>query len=96
MKSNLFKVDLASVETNILVVYVDRSKVDIKGLQKRLQMINKGDSVKVSVRCMSLNKDCIRFVLYWEIEESDVNAAIEKIQLVIREYDEKFKCKINS
>lgn len=91
MKSNLFKVDLASVQTNILLVYIDHTKVDIKELQRRLQTITKTDSVKVSVRCMSLNWNCIRFVLYWEINESDVNLAIEKIQLVIREYDEKFR-----
>ncbi|XP_018575365.1 probable low-specificity L-threonine aldolase 2 isoform X2 [Anoplophora glabripennis] len=91
MKSNIFKVDLATVQTNILLMYVDCSKVGIKELQRRLQTVLQTDSVKASVRCTSLNYNCVRFVLYWEITAEDVQLACEKIQLVIKEYDEKFK-----
>ncbi|CAH0564411.1 unnamed protein product [Brassicogethes aeneus] len=90
-KSNIFKVDLAHLHTNILLMYVDHSKVEIRDLQRRLQTVLTTDSVKASVRCTSLNHNCVRFVLYWEIQKEDVDKAIEKITLVIREYDEMFR-----
>lgn len=91
MKSNFFKVDLATVQTNILLMSVDRSKVEIRELQRRLQTVLETDSVKVSVRCTSLNAKCVRFVLYHEVTSEDVELACQKIQLVIQEYDDKFK-----
>ncbi|XP_074036047.1 uncharacterized protein isoform X1 [Leptinotarsa decemlineata] len=90
MKSNIFKVDRAKVQTNILLMYVDRNKVDIKELQRRLQTVLDTDSVRASVRCSSLKFDCVRFVLYHEITAEDVQLACDKIQLVIKEYDEIF------
>lgn len=90
-KSSIFKVDLAHVQTNILLMYVDRSKVEIRELQRRLQTVLKTDSVKASVRCTSLSPTCVRFVFYWEITEEDVKMAIEKITLVIKEYDNHFR-----
>ncbi|KAJ8922964.1 hypothetical protein NQ315_001510 [Exocentrus adspersus] len=90
-KSSIFKVDLATVQTNILLMYVDCSKVGIKELQRRLQTVLETDSVKASVRCTSLKYNCVRFVLYWEISAEDVQLACDKIQMVIREYDEKSK-----
>lgn len=87
MRSNLFKVDLATVQTNILLMYVDRSKVQIRELQRRLQTVLETDSVKASVRCTSLNANCVRFVLYHEVTSEDVELACQKIQLVIKEYD---------
>lgn len=91
MKSNIFKVDLNTVQTNILLMYIDRNKVQIKELQRRLQTVLKTDSVKASVRCSSLNWSCVRFVLYHEISDEDVQLVCDKIQLVIREYDEKWR-----
>ncbi|XP_030751929.1 probable low-specificity L-threonine aldolase 2 isoform X1 [Sitophilus oryzae] len=88
MHSNNFRVDLATVQTNILLMYINRNKIQIKELQRRLQTVLKTDSVKCSVRSMSLNYDCIRFTFYWEISDEDVQMACEKIQLVIKEYDD--------
>ncbi|XP_074036045.1 uncharacterized protein [Leptinotarsa decemlineata] len=93
MKSNIFKVDLAKVQTNIILMYIDRSKVDLKQLQRRLQTVLDGDSVRASVRCSSLKSNCVRFVLYYEITAEDVQLACDKIQLVIKEYDEIFSLK---
>lgn len=90
-KSNLFKVDLSRIQSNILLVYFDRSKVPVKELQRRLQSVLDTDEVRASVRCSSLKDDCVRFVLYHEISEEDVRLAIKKILLVIREYDAKFQ-----
>lgn len=91
MKSSIFKVDLATVQTNILLMYVDRTKVEIRELQRRLQTVLETDCVKASVRCSSLSFNCVRFVLYHEITGEDVELACQKIQLVIKEYDDKFK-----
>lgn len=91
MKSSTFKVDLATVQTNIILMFVDRSKVEIRELQRRLQTVLETDSVKASVRCTSLNFNCVRFVLFHEVTSEDVELACQKIELVIREYDEKFK-----
>lgn len=72
-------------------MYVDRSKVEIRDLQRRLQTVLETDSVKASVRCTSLNFNCVRFVFYHEVTTEDVDLACQKIQLVIGEYDNKFK-----
>ncbi|XP_050508494.1 uncharacterized protein LOC114339167 isoform X1 [Diabrotica virgifera virgifera] len=91
MRSNLFKVQLSKVQTNIILVYIDRTKIDIKEFQRRLQNVVPGDEVRASVRCSSLKNDCVRFVTYHEISEEDISLAIEKIRLVIREYDVKYQ-----
>ncbi|ENN70507.1 probable low-specificity L-threonine aldolase 2 isoform X2 [Dendroctonus ponderosae] len=89
--STNFHVDLQTVQTNMVLMYVDKTKIPIKDLQRRLQTVLKTDSVKCSVRCMSLNHDCVRFTLYWEITDEDIAMACDKIQLVIREYDKAFQ-----
>ncbi|XP_072386375.1 uncharacterized protein [Diabrotica undecimpunctata] len=91
MRSNLFKVQLTKVQTNIILVYIDRTKIDIKEFQRRLQNVVAGDEVRASVRCSSLKNDCVRFVTYHEITDEDIALAIEKIRLVIREYDVKYQ-----
>lgn len=91
LKSNIFKVDLANVQTNILLMNVDHSKVEIRELQRRLQTVLETDFIKASVRCTSLSYNFVRFVLYHEITDEDVEIACQKIQLVIKEYDDKFR-----
>ncbi|XP_050308579.1 uncharacterized protein LOC126744989 isoform X2 [Anthonomus grandis grandis] len=91
MHSTNFKVDLQTVQTNIVLMYFDKTKITVQDLQRRLQTVLKTDRVKCSVRSMSLNHDCVRFTLYWGISDEDVTVACEKIQLVIREYDELLK-----
>jgi len=91
MASNNFRVDLQTVQTNMVLMYVDKSRISIKELQRRLQTVLKTDSVKCSVRCMSLNHDCVRFTLYWEVTDEDVALACDKIQMIIKEYDDMFK-----
>lgn len=93
MDSDIFRVDLDTVQTNILMVYLDQSKVSSKQFLHRLATVVETDSVKVSVRGGSRNPACVRFVLYWEIINKDVTAAIEKIRLVIREIHAQYKIK---
>lgn len=89
-KSSIFKVDLSSVQTNILMVYLDETKVVADEVIKRLATVLETDDVKVSVRCGSRNFKCIRFVTYWEISDEDVKNAIQKIVFVINEFERKF------
>ena len=95
MHSNNFKVDLNNVQTNMVLMSVNKARVQIKDLQRRLQTVLKTDTVKCSVRCMSLNHDCVRFTFYWEVTDEDVRMAVEKIQIVVREYDEMVKSTTN-
>lgn len=78
------------MQTNILMVYLDKTKVVASEVIGRLAKVLNNDPVKVSVRCGSRDDACIRFVTYWEITDDDTKAAIEKIMLVIKEFDAKF------
>lgn len=72
-------------------MYLDRSKVQAKEVQNRLASVERSDPMKVSVRSSSRDPGCVRFVVYWEISEDDVQAAIEKIVFVINEFEDKFR-----
>lgn len=89
-KSKIFTVDLKSVQTNILMVYLDKTKVVASEVIERLAKVLNNDPVKVSVRCGSRDDACVRFVTYWEITDDDTKAAINKIVHVVKEFDEKF------
>lgn len=91
MKSKIFKVDLSSVQTNILMMYLDKSRITAKDVQHKLASVSETDEVKVSVKASSRDPSVIRFVTYWEISDEDTKAAIRKIQQVIEEVDGKFK-----
>lgn len=82
--------DLKSVQTNILMVYLDKTKVVARQVIERLGKVQDNDPVKVSVRCGSRDEACIRFVTYWEISDDDIKAAISKIVYVIKEFEAMF------
>jgi threonine aldolase len=90
MKSKIFKVNLSTVQSNILMMYLDVSRVIAKEVQHRLASVFETDEIKVSVKASSRDSSFIRFVTYWEITDEDVKAAIKKIQYVIKEFDDKF------
>jgi threonine aldolase len=90
MKSKIFKVNLSTVQSNILMMYLDVSRVIAKEVQHRLASVLETDEIKVSVKASSRDSSFIRFVTYWEITDEDVKAAIKKIQYVIKEFDDKF------
>ncbi|XP_044252815.1 probable low-specificity L-threonine aldolase 2 isoform X1 [Tribolium madens] len=91
LKSDIFKVDLPSVHTNILMMYIDRSKVAVKEVIYRLAKVFKTDIVKVSVRASSIRPDCVRFVTYWQITDDDIRDTIDRITFVLKEFDDQFK-----
>ena len=91
LKSDIFKVDLPSVHTNILMMYIDRSKVAVKEVIYRFAKVFKTDIVKVSVRASSIRPDCIRFVTYWQITDEDIRDTIDRITFVIKEFEDQLK-----
>jgi len=91
MNSSLVKVDLATVQTNILMVYLNTKHIDSINFLKRLAEVKENDTVRVSVRACSRDEGCIRLVFYWEITDEDVEMVIKKFQLVIIELQAKLK-----
>lgn len=87
LNSLTFKVDMASVQTNILMVYLDKTKIVAKQFIDRLAKVLVTDPVQVEVRCGSRDSACVRFVTYWEISDEDTKAAIDKIVFVINEFE---------
>lgn len=90
MKSSLFTVDLSTVQTNILIVQLDRHQIEPGVLQNRLENVLEDDKVKISVRVTPRDMDAVRFVTYWEITDDDIDAAIERIVYVMGEFQQKF------
>lgn len=93
-------VDLATTETNILLVRINNSKITSDDLQKRLLSVTeqeikdnitddqgRGIIVKVSARDWSF----ARIVSYHQITPKDVEMAIKKILYVIKEYGAKLQ-----
>lgn len=86
MNSKVIKVDLSSVQTNILMIYLDKSKVTAKEFLSRAATVLESDEVKVVLRGTSRDSGCVRLVLHWEISEDDVRATIEKLLLITEEF----------
>ncbi|RZC35739.1 low-specificity L-threonine aldolase 2, partial [Asbolus verrucosus] len=53
MKSSTFRVDLSTVQSNILMMYLDVSRITAKEVQYRLATVLESDTVKVSVKTSS-------------------------------------------
>ncbi|KAK5638405.1 hypothetical protein RI129_012700 [Pyrocoelia pectoralis] len=89
LKSELVRVDLNKVQTNILMVRTEDDRMSAEDFAKRLATIKENDSVKVIVKVSIRHEKCIRIVLHWEIDDNDVEKAIEKIYMVIKEFESK-------
>lgn len=73
------------------MIYLDSTKVSASNFLQRLYDVHPSDSVHVRIRASTRDSSCIRFVLYWEITDEDVEMAINKIDLVITEFETKTK-----
>ncbi|KAJ3645989.1 hypothetical protein Zmor_023603 [Zophobas morio] len=96
MKSKTFRVDLPTVQSNILMMYLDVSRITAKEVQHRLASVLETDEIKVSVKASSRDQGFVRFVAYWKITKEDVEAAVKKIQFVIKEFDTKFNNEVKN
>nr|CAI5860237.1 unnamed protein product [Callosobruchus analis] len=90
MNSPILRIDVRTVQTNIVVFQVENNTVDAKVIVQRLAEVRDSDPVKVSVKASSRSSDMLRLVTYWEITSEDVNLAIQKILFVIKELEEKY------
>lgn len=90
LNSPAFQIDPKAVQTNIIIMTLDTTKLVAKDFLQRIASIEEADPVKVSVRASSRDSHCVRFVTYWEITDEDVDVAIQKILFVIREFEGKF------
>lgn len=82
-----FKVDLDPAMTNILMIFLSTDKFVAKEVLARLSTVKDTDEVKVSVKAISRNPKFVRVTLYNDITEEQVDLAIEKLLLVIREFE---------
>ncbi|XP_058130688.1 uncharacterized protein LOC131287499 [Anopheles ziemanni] len=96
LASPIFKVDLANLHTNILMVQIISKNVHSSDLSHRLATVcpgeveagvvdssGKGIAVKVSARDWTF----ARIVIYTNITDEEVELAIKKIRYVIKEYE---------
>ncbi|XP_018575364.1 probable low-specificity L-threonine aldolase 2 isoform X1 [Anoplophora glabripennis] len=90
LNSPVFKIDLKSVQTNILILKLNSSKFVAKDFVKRITDVQEDDPIKVSVRASSRDKQHVRFVTYWEITDDDADLAIAKILFVIKDFENKY------
>lgn len=89
MQSTVFSVDLSSVQTNMVLVNVNNNVVTAQKFASRLREIcDDNDEDRIIVKCLALNDSFVRFVLSYEITDSQLTSAIKKIKYVI----EKLKC----
>ncbi|KAF5302076.1 hypothetical protein FQR65_LT08626 [Abscondita terminalis] len=87
MDSPVFRVDLSSIQTNILMIYLDTRIISSKQVLQKLAMVADTDEVQVSVQAGAPGPSIVRLVLHWEITQDDVLDAIRKIKMVIKEVE---------
>ncbi|KAF5306875.1 hypothetical protein FQA39_LY00105 [Lamprigera yunnana] len=87
MESDIFRVDLSSVQTNILMIYLDTKAITANKVLEKFATVSETDEVKVVVQAGAPSPGVIRLVLHWEITDEDVRYAINKIKMVIKEVE---------
>lgn len=98
LQSPTFKVDLANVHSNILMLQLVNTKLDSSELSKRLievtqEEIEKGivdeNGKGIVVKSSSRDWAFVRFVFYHQVSEEDTEMMIKKLCFVIRELENK-------
>lgn len=98
LKSPLFQVDIANVQTNILLIQILDPKISSADLTNRLFEVS-SDELKngvsdengkeIIVKLSARDWSFARIVCYPQITEEDVDLAIKKIVFVFREFESK-------
>lgn len=93
LDSKIFRVNLKTTHTNIILVNVNTdSGVSARALMKRLHEVNDSyEDDKIIIRCLALTERLLRMVLYYDIDDSMMNAAIRKLRYVIKQLDPQVK-----
>ncbi|KAB0790350.1 hypothetical protein PPYR_13346 [Photinus pyralis] len=84
LDSDIIRVDLESVQTNIVIIHLDKRTITAKTFLEKLATVSETDDIKVSVKASAFNVSRVRLVLHWAITNHDVAEAIRKIRLVIK------------
>ncbi|XP_043472321.1 L-allo-threonine aldolase [Leptopilina heterotoma] len=88
LNSKIITVNLDEVQTNMLFVKISSDKITSRDFVQRLKTTNSNhDDDKIIVRGMALTPHSARFVLYYEIDDEMVSAAIRKFSYVIKELE---------
>lgn len=89
LNSKIFQVNMKTVQTNMIFVNVNyENGITAVTLMKRLHQVDDFDEDdRIIIRCMALTKKLLRIVLYYDIDDSLVNAAIRKLKYVIKQLD---------
>lgn len=89
LNSKIFSVDLKTVHTNMVFVNVNTDSGIVAGtLMTRLHEVNDSyDDDKIIIRCLALTESLLRLVLYYDIDDSMVTAAVRKLKYVIKQLD---------
>ncbi|CAH1992634.1 unnamed protein product, partial [Acanthoscelides obtectus] len=69
VNSPILRIDVTTVQTNIVIFQIDSNTIDAKEIVQRLAEVRGSDPVKVSVRASSRSSDMLRMVVYWEITD---------------------------
>ncbi|XP_076624974.1 uncharacterized protein LOC143343701 isoform X2 [Colletes latitarsis] len=86
--SMIFTVDLSTVQTNMVFVNVDYNVVSARKFANRLREIrDDNEDDKIIVKCLALTESFVRFVLFYEITDTQLTLAIRKISYVIKNLD---------
>lgn len=89
LNSKIFSVNLNTTHTNMIFVNVNTdSGITAETLMKRLHQVNDSDEDdKIIIRCLALTKTLFRMVVYYDIDDSKVSAAVRKLRYVIKQLD---------
>ncbi|XP_024876295.1 uncharacterized protein LOC112457459 [Temnothorax curvispinosus] len=97
LDTKIFSVDLKTTHTNMIFINVNTdSGISAETLMKRLHQVNdfNDDDDKIIIRCLALTERLVRMVLYYDIDDTMVAAAIRKLRYVIKELDPQVKTEI--
>lgn len=89
-ESKIFKVDLGTTNTNMVLINVKSETISAVDFIDRLQRVADDEEPgSVIVRGLALTAKLARFVLYYEVSDDMVNKAVNKILHVIKEIEER-------
>lgn len=89
LNSKVFSVNVETVQTNMVFINVNVDNgVSAVTFMRRLHQVNDSNNDdRIIIRCLALTKTLVRLVLYRDIDDSMVDAAVRKLKYVIKQLD---------
>lgn len=89
LNSKIFSVNMKTMHTNMIFINVNfESGVSAVTFMEKLHQVNDPDKDdKIIIRCLALTETLVRMVLYYDIDDSMMDAAIRKLRYVIKQLD---------